>query len=212
MDGIADWTTPIISAGIDEALRRCQSDYLDIVHLHSCPLDTLKNSDLLVALQNEVQRGRVRVAAYSGEGDALMYAVNAGVFGGIMCSVNIADQRSMDTVLPTAKVRGLGVIAKRPLANIAWRFNERPVGEYAETYWTRLQAMKLDASPLSWQEMAIRFSSMSHGVSSCIVGTSNLKHLQQNIEMASRGALEARMFKRIRNAFIARDRQWTGEV
>ncbi len=33
--GHADWSAGIIEAGIDEALRRMRTDYIDIVHLHS---------------------------------------------------------------------------------------------------------------------------------------------------------------------------------
>ncbi|HMP89718.1 MAG TPA: aldo/keto reductase [Kiritimatiellia bacterium] len=212
VNGIPDWTPAVISAGITNALKLLKTDYLDIVHLHSCPLDVLKNSDLVNELQNEVTKGRIRVAAYSGENDALTYAVHSGAFGGLQCSVNIADQRSTDTILPAAGRAGMGIIAKRPLANMAWRFKDRPTGEYAETYWTRLQEMKLDPTPFSWTEMALRFAMAIPDVHSCIVGTSNLEHLLKNIEIANRGKLPERMFHHIRKAFVAHDRGWMGEV
>jgi len=212
IDGFSDWSPPIITAGISEALQRCRTDYIDIVHLHSCPIETLRNSDILHALQKEVEQGRVRVAAYSGENEALMYAASSGVFGSIQCSVNIADQRSIDTILPMTVSRGMGVIAKRPVANIAWRFRERPVGEYAEVYWTRIEAMRLDPTPLSWMEMALRFTVSVPGVHSCIIGTGKLDHLKHNVELAANGKLPKAMYQRIRNAFMSKDRQWTGEV
>jgi len=212
IDGIADWTPPIIHAGITEALNLCRTDYLDIVHLHSCPLETLKDTELLHALQKEVSDGRVRIAAYSGENEALLYAANSGVFGSIQCSVNIADQRCIDTVLPMSIKKGLGVIAKRPVANMAWRFKQKPVGEYAEVYWDRLTAMNLDPTPFTWHELALRFTISVPGVHSCIVGTGKLDHLIQNAEVAGRGKLPARDFNRVRSAFMSHDRQWTGQV
>jgi len=212
IDGFADWTAPVIHAGVCAALQRCQTDYLDIVHLHSCPLETLRNTDILSALQQEVIDGRVRVAAYSGENEALLYAANSGVFGSIQCSVNFADQRCIDTVLPMAIRKGLGSIAKRPVANMAWRFKQRPTGEYAEVYWERLSTMNLDPTPYDWHELALRFTLSAPGVHSCIVGTGNLNHLIQNIELAGKGKLPNRDYDRVRHAFITHDRQWTGQV
>ena len=107
VEGVADWSPEIIPAGITQALRRLRTDYLDIVHLHSCPTSTLKNSDLLQALAREVSSGRVRVAAYSGENDDLAYAIRTGVFGSVQCSVNLFDQRSIRQHLPDAAAAGL---------------------------------------------------------------------------------------------------------
>lgn len=212
IDGYVDWTPAIIHAGVTAALQRCRTDYLDIVHLHSCPLETLMNSDVLAALQQEVEQGRVRVAAYSGENEALLYAARSGVFGSLQFSVNIADQRCIDTIIPVVEQRGLGAIAKRPVANMAWKHKQRPTGEYGEVYWERLSAMQLDPTPFSWHEMALRFVLTVPGVHSCIVGTGQLEHLKQNVEVASRGALPERHYNRIRGEFMMHDRQWIGQV
>jgi aryl-alcohol dehydrogenase-like predicted oxidoreductase len=36
-------------------------------------------------------------------------------------SVNICDQANIDSVLPAAQRHNVGVLAKRPIANAAWR-------------------------------------------------------------------------------------------
>ncbi|HRC54963.1 MAG TPA: aldo/keto reductase, partial [Kofleriaceae bacterium] len=83
MAGIPDWTGPCIEAGVDAALRRLRTDWLDIVHLHSCGLDVLQRGDVVAALGRAVEAGKVRVAAYSGEGEALRWAVTSGAFGAV---------------------------------------------------------------------------------------------------------------------------------
>jgi len=212
IEGFQDWTAPIIHAGISASLEKLKTDYLDIVHFHSCPLDVLKNSDLLHALENEVKEGRVRVAAYSGENEALQYAIHSGVFKSIQCSLNIADQRSIDAALPPATELKLGVIAKRPVANIAWRFQQRPAGNYAEVYWERLQEMAIKPGTLEWLELALRFTLTIPGVHSCIIGTGKLDHLKRNIELAARGKLPDEQYREIRQAFLSHDRNWVGQV
>jgi len=212
VDGLTDWTPEIIPAGISQALQRLQTDYIDIVHLHSCPASTLRNSDLLDALTREVASGRVRVAAYSGENDDLAFAINSGVFGSVQLSVNLFDQRSISFLLPDAVSRGLGVIAKRPLGNVAWRYAERPVGEYAETYWVRMKEMMLDPGVLDWTECALRFALSVPGVHSCIIGSAKIDHVKKNVMIAERGSLHADEYQRIRACFDRCGTHWMGQV
>lgn len=210
--GHADWTGSSLTAGIDAALSRLRTDRLDIFHLHSCPLGTLEHGEVIQALEQAVGAGKVRVAAYSGDDVPLAWAVRSGRFGSIETSVNLCDQRVIDADLPLAIERGLGVIAKRPLANAPWRFAERPVGDYAEVYWERLRAMDLDPAGLLWDELALRFAAFQPGVSSCIVGTASLDHLHRNATQLARGPLPEATTRAIRDAFTRHDQDWRGQV
>jgi aryl-alcohol dehydrogenase-like predicted oxidoreductase len=210
--GVTDWTAECITQGIQQALERLQTDYIDIFHLHSCPLETLENSDVIPALEQALKLGSIRVAAYSGENEALAWAATSGKFGSFETSVNICDQRVLETVIPNAAKAGLGVIAKRPIANAPWRYATRPVGDYCETYWERLQTMKLEPEGLSWDEFALRFSAFAPGVSSAIVGTSNLENLARNVEIVGKGALNPEAVARVHAAFKTHDQNWIGQV
>jgi len=212
IDGIPDWSPEIISAGIAEALRLCRTDRIDIVHLHSCPVETLQYEDMLNALVNEKEKGTVRYIAYSGENEPLDYAVGLNVFDSIQCSVNIADQQSVQRVFPKTIEKGMGVIAKRPVANMAWRFSERPAGEYAEVYWDRLQQMNLNTAGMDWMELALRFTISVPGVHSCIVGTGNTEHLKRNAKLAEKGELPDEIYQANRNRFLEVGSGWQGEV
>lgn len=210
--GQADWTGPAVTLGIERALGTLQTDYLDIVHLHSCDLDVLERGDVIAALEAARDAGKIRVAAYSGENEELAWAIRSGRFGSLQTSINICDQRDIDTQLPLAQERGMGVIAKRPVANAPWRYAERPVGNYAEEYWLRLQAMGLQPGPFEWQELALRFTAFAPGVHTCIVGTANIEHLRRNIELVGRGPLPAEVVAHIRGAFQRNDDNWVGQV
>lgn len=210
--GFADWTPEIIPAGVTEALRRLRTDYLDIVHLHSCPRETLQRGGVIEALNEEVRRGRVRVAAYSGDNEALRWAAERGGFGSLQCSVNVVDPWALRHVVPGAAARGQGVIAKRPLANAPWRFAQRPVGDYAEVYWDRWQRLGVDPGGLAWNEVAVRFAAHAPGVSSCIVGTRSIDHLERNVALARRGPLPDPVQAALREAHEAVGRDWPGEV
>lgn len=211
--GFTDWTYDCVQAGIDEALRLLRTDYIDIVHLHTCGLRILQEGGPLRALEEAVQKGKVRVPAYSGENEALEWAVDSGRVGSVQHSVSISDQRVIDRVLPRSKTKGLGVIAKRPVANAPWRFADVPRGDYAEEYWWRWKTMDLDPRGLDWQELAIRFSAFTDGVHSCIVGTRNIEHVLQNISYVEKGPLPGDQYNEIHTAFYQKDPGWwVGEV
>jgi len=213
VEGAADWSSEAVARGIDEALGRMRTDVIDVFHLHSCDRATLERGEVVRALDDARNAGKIRILAYSGENDALDFAVDCGAFGAVQCSVNVADQRSLDGPLARAAARGLGVIGKRPIANAAWRFAERPVGDYAEVYWERLRAMEI-APPAGtpWPEMALRFSAFAPGVSSVIVGTRDVHHVRSNAALVDRGALPAELVASIRRAFREHDRDWVGQV
>lgn len=208
IEGFQDWTYDIIIAGIDEALRMLKTEYIDIVHLHSCSLDILKRGEVIEALQRTIEKGKVRVAAYTGENEELKFAVDSISFGSIMTSVSICDQVDIDGSIKTAREKGMGVIAKRPLANAPWRFSERPYGNYAENYWLRWKEMNLPEQE-DWLDTFIRFSVFTEGVDSAIVGTTNPDHLKQCISSIEKNSLPEDLCKLIRNSF---NLDWRGEI
>ena len=164
---------------MEAALQRMRTDRIDIMHLHSCPREVLERGEVIEALEGAVKAGKVRCAAYSGENEALAWATMSGRFGSFQTSVNICDQRSVRDILPAALARrpGLGIIAKRPMANGFWRFPTRPAGDYSETYWRRAQAMGLSTAPggLAWDEFAVRYAAYAPGVSTIIAGTGSME-------------------------------------
>jgi aryl-alcohol dehydrogenase-like predicted oxidoreductase len=209
IEGIGDWTYESIIAGVEEALIKLRTDYIDILHLHSCPLQVLQQQDVIYALEKVRSEGKIIAAAYSGENDALAYAVSTGRFQSIMTSVNITDQHSIETVLPESMKHDLGVIAKRPLANAFWRFTSQPFGDYSEQYWLRWKQMELDFN-IAPDELFLRFAAYTPGVHSCITGTTDTEHLKRNIDIIEKGSLPEDVYNSLRDAFKEHDNNWTG--
>jgi aryl-alcohol dehydrogenase-like predicted oxidoreductase len=208
--GIADWTGPCITTGIEQALKLLRTDYLDIAHFHSCPRQVLEQTDVIDALEAAKRAGKVRAMAYSGENDDLAWAVACGRFDGFMASLNVCDQRILTQALPT--MAGKGFIAKRAVANHPWRFEQRPVGDYSEEYWARWQAMGLDNRGMEWGEISLRFALSFPGVSAAIVGTAKAAHLTHSIQWADKEALPADWATELRAAFLHHDKGWTGQI
>lgn len=209
LDGIdaPAWTPSLITQTVDRSLRRLRTSRLDLMLLHSCSLDVLKQGDVLTALVAARDAGKVRFVGYSGDNDEAAYAATLDDVAVIQTSINLADQRNIDAVLPAARQHNVGVMAKRPIANAAWKDISQQPGmyqEYARDYTVRLAAMKLDPAQLgvaSWSELALRFTLSQPGVTTAIVGTTNPANARANAEAAGKGPLPADMVAKIRQAF-----------
>jgi aryl-alcohol dehydrogenase-like predicted oxidoreductase len=68
--------------------------------------------------------------------------------------------------------------------------------------------MDVDPHGHDWQEIALRFAAFTPGVHSCIVGTTNLEHLIQNVKTIGKGPLPPDLYDEIRAAFKANDPGW----
>ena len=210
--GLPDWTAPCVSAGVEAALSRLRTDRLDVVHLHSCGLDLLRRGEVVEALLRAVEAGKVRAAAYSGEGEALAWAVRCGAFGSIQCSLSALDQVNAAGAVGEARARGLGVLVKRPLGDAPWRFAERPAAPDVALYWDRFQALRLEPGHRPWAELLARFAAFAPGVSAILLGTADPAHLGAVVEAVGRGPLPPEVEQGLRAAFAREGASWAGVV
>jgi len=209
----AAWSADAVAQAVDQALVRLRTDHLDVMLLHSCGLDTLEQGDALGALVRARQAGKIRFAGYSGDNETLAYAAALPDVAVIETSLNICDQANLASGLPKAKERELGVIAKRPLANAAWKDLSEQQGmytDYAKPYTDRFAAMGLTTADLGfegapreiWPEIALRYTLSLPGVHTAIIGTTNAAHAKANLQAAAKGPLPQAALDKIRAAFL----------
>ncbi|GAB1349379.1 hypothetical protein MASR1M107_15930 [Ignavibacteriales bacterium] len=207
VEGTQDWTYDCIIKGVEKALRVLQTDYIDIVHLHSCNKDILEKGEVTEALTRIVQEGKVRVPAYSGDNDALEFAVYSDSFAALQSSINVCDQKTKNHFLHAAKQKYMGVIAKRPLANFAWKENADLSDPSVAEYKRRIYEMNIEyGMPL--EEVMIRFSAFTYGVDSILIGTNDLSHLKANVKLAQKGKLPEDLITKISSRFDEVGKNW----
>jgi aryl-alcohol dehydrogenase-like predicted oxidoreductase len=211
--GIADWTFECVVAGVDAARERLRTDVIDVVHLHSCGLDRLEEGEVARALEHCAAAGKLRVAAYSGDGVALRYAIMSGQFGAVQASLNLCDQQAW-RVLGEAHACGLGTLAKRPLGGQPWRATVPPEDEVHADYWHRYAALRpgLGFDTDDWEALALRFAAWAPGVDCVIVGGTDSGHLERNAAAVAAGPLPPARVESIRAAFKKVGAQWQGRV
>jgi len=213
--GRADWRRAPLLASIERSLRRLSTDYVDLIQLHSCSLDHLRKGEAIEALERARERGWARYIGYSGDGAAARYAVECGRFDTLQTSISVADQEAVELTLPLAVARQMGVIAKRPIANVAWRYERKPAESYYQTYWSRLRTLdyrflkSLDSAVAT----ALRFTLSAPGVHTAIVGTTKPERWPENAALLRAGTLTPAEFERIRARWReVADASWDGQT
>src|SRR5215210_725356 len=111
-----DWSEAGVLGTIERSLRRLATDYLDLVQLHSPPEWVLDDGGALSGLQRARAAGMVRHIGVSADGEVAQRALELGVFETLQISYSILQQEPGDHLIPQAVARGVGVIAKQPIA------------------------------------------------------------------------------------------------
>lgn len=212
----ANWTRASLLESIERSLRRLQTDRVDLVHLHSCPEAVLRKGEAIEALQTAREKGYARYIGYSGDGQAARYAAECGAFDSLQISINLADQEALDLVLPLAREKQMGIIAKRPIANAAWKNTHKPANSYHQTYWERLGKLGypfLEGSMTRAVAMALRFTLTTPGVATAIVGTTKPERWEENARLLEAGPLSESEYRQIREQWEdVAPKTWVGQT
>jgi aryl-alcohol dehydrogenase-like predicted oxidoreductase len=217
-----DWTKQGILSSLERSLKRLKTDAVDLFQLHSCAQAELEKGECIEALEEAKKAGKTRYIGYSGDSKTALFAVESGRFDALQTSINVCDQECIELVLPKAVERGMGVIAKRPIANAVWRHDKLPDNGYHQEYWRRFDALKYEfaaGDARARQDadgpagVAMRFTAMQPGVHVLIVGTTKPERWQQNAELLRAGPLPKELEAKIRARWreVAKP-EWTGQT
>lgn len=212
-----DWRPESLLRCIQRSLKRLKTDHLDLIQLHSCSEVELRKGAVIDTLKRARERGYTRHIGYSGDNQAALYAIECGEFDTLQTSISVADQEALDLFLPLAEKHNIGVIAKRPLANVAWQNGDRPPTDtYGRPYWERLQKLKYELLRGGLKRTAagaLRFTLSVPGVHTAIVGTSKPGRFMENTAAVAAGPLPKETFDGIRARWreIAQP-SWAGQT
>ena len=212
----SDWSAAGIRAQVEQSLTALKTDHLDLLQLHSCATSVLHKGEAIEAIETLKREGKTRFIGYSGDADKASVAVKLGRFDTLQTSINVADQRVLEEILPAAAAAGMGVIAKRPVANVAWKHgDDGPENDYHSSYWERLRKLDFEFALLPLAEaveIALRFTVFQPGVSTAIVGTSSPGRWAQNAASVAKGPLPAEQIAQLRKRWHEREEPgWFGQ-
>jgi hypothetical protein len=210
------WTAKTVRDSIERSLRRMRTDYLDVVHLHSCSVEILERGEVIQTLQDAKQAGKTRHIGYSGDNEAAAWAVDSGLFDTLETSFNLVDQRARTRLFGSAEEQGMGIIAKRPIANAAWGAESSPSG-YAAEYHRRAQLMiaegPIPGAPDDPILLALGFVLAHEAVDTAIAGTRNPEHMRANVRLVEQELpIAETAVEEIRRRFKELGTSWSQET
>ncbi|HEX2154054.1 MAG TPA: aldo/keto reductase [Acidimicrobiia bacterium] len=203
--GPHDFSPDNIRKGVEQSLVRLRTDHLDLVQLHGSPdRRTLEEDDVIEVLHELQGEGKTRFIGMSGVLPSLADHIRMDVFDVFQVPYS-ALQREHEQAISDAAAAGAGVLVRGGVARGAPSGDQRAVKRspgLAETWDQARMAEVLDG--MSPMEFTLRFTMSHPGVSSVLVGTANLDHLEANIGAASRGVLPADLYDEAKQRFALR--------
>jgi aryl-alcohol dehydrogenase-like predicted oxidoreductase len=193
-----DYTAANVRAGVEQSLRRLQTDHLDLVQVHMSPSrEQLERDGTVEEMVNLRDEGKVRFLGISGIRPHLADHIAMGIFDVFQIPYS-ALQRGHQALISEAAQGGAGVLIRGGVArgtaseDKAWSVRPLSGGDVpAESTWQGAGLDELLEDGMNRHEFILRFTLSLPGLSSTIVGTGNLDHLRSNVAMASRGPLPA---------------------
>jgi len=102
-----------VMASLETSLRELRRDVLDIVQIHNATAPVLQSGEMIAVLETARQQGKLRFIGASVYGaDNAMAAVRCGSIDILQVALSLLDQRMMSSVLPEAKKKNIGVLAR----------------------------------------------------------------------------------------------------
>ncbi len=216
--GHRPWTAETVTHSIDRSLRRLGTDYVDLLQVHAYDTPWPLDDAVLRAFQDAKQAGKARFLGFSQEGAPAEQAVMSGVFDTLQVSFSLIDQRPRYSLLGLARDRGVGIIAKRPIANAVW--GGSPASGASESQRNRAQHSvaqlmakdgPIPGAPDDPIAMALGFVLAQPEVDTAIVGTGNPDHMRHNIAaVENQLPLPAEVVEELQRRYDALDWKWEG--
>lgn len=172
-DGQAVWTAEGIVQSIDTSLQRLRTDRLDLLLLHTCTIHELTREEILGALWQAREAGKVRFVGFSGDNHAAQWCVDHGGFDVLETSLSVVDQNGRTSgLIRTAHERGMGLIAKRPLGNGVWGVvrHEQRAAKAAARGMAEAEGARSEPRGF-WQRLLRRFAATPEVVSADVPDT-----------------------------------------
>jgi aryl-alcohol dehydrogenase-like predicted oxidoreductase len=197
-------------ASLEASLRKLDTDYVDIFHLHGLSPRAYDRAmdEVVPALLREKEKGKLRHLAVSETGPRdpehkmLERAVEEPLFEVVMLAFHMMNQNARTPVLERARANGVGTLCMFAVRNIFSRpglLETTIAGLAAEGKLPRALAETKDplgflvheGGAKSIVDAAYRFARHEPGIDVVLFGTSSLDHLRSNIASILRPPLPA---------------------
>jgi len=205
-----------VAFALERSLRRLRTEYVDLYQLHNPPIDVMGDPATYEVLENLRAEGKVLHYGVSiHQPVEAQIVAETGKAASIQLPFSIFRQEWIDDVFPEAASRGLGVVAREPLANgflaaTMTANREFPRGDIRHHWPRSMVAAKVDAvrrigslvirDGQTLPQVALRFVLAFPEVSVVIPGAKTVAQVEENVGSAE-GRLTAEEIQHLRDLY-----------
>ena len=185
------FTRENIVAGVEQSLRRMNTDHLDLVQFHSSPSQTVLEQHGAVETLLDLQReGKIRFLGMSGTLPNLPDHVAMGVFDAFQIPYS-AVEREHEEAMAQAVEAGSGVVIRGGVAK-----GDPEGGGHGGNSWALWDKANLNEllEGMTRTQFMLRYTISNPSMHTTIVGTANAEHLADNLRTAELGPLPADVY------------------
>lgn len=202
-----DYSPAHLRKALEESLKRLGTDYIDLYQLYNPLPPDLEAGEFIETLEAFKQEGKIRfygIACRDAE-DALLCLKYPGI-SAIQIVVSLADQDALGGIIDQISAKGVGVIAREPLAQgFLTADTGRTLAEQSarrrrdiRSRQQRSEQFKFLVRPdRSLAQAAMQFALQVPGVSTVIPGMVTLEQLHEDIAALSAAPLDADELRQI---------------
>jgi len=180
-NSVYDYSANATEKFIENSLKQLQTDYVDLLQIHSGNVDVVRRGETLEAMKKSQKEGKARFIGISLDSeDAAHAALDDGGYDCIQVSYNLLRREMEKTVFPKAVECRVGVIIKDGLGagRLSSKHEQLPENQLKESI---RKANRLASEVgLTLTEFCLRFVLGNQSTSTVIVGTKNIEHLRAN--------------------------------
>ena len=185
--------TTTMLGSIETSLKALRRDVLDIVQIHNATQDVLERGEVLDVLERARETGKLKFigASVYGESSALA-AIRSGRVDVLQVAVNLLDQRMLTTVLPAARKKNVGIVARSVLLKGVLTERARLLPDGLRDLSEAADQMR-HALGETWNSLpgtALRFCFSVPGVHSVLIGLRTLPELVFALAAQEAGPLD----------------------
>jgi len=190
-----------VKESIVTSLRALQIEVIDLLQIHSAPVEVILRGEVIEAIQDAQRAGRVRFTGASVYSEAAaLAALEDGRYDCLQIAYNLLDRQPEDKVLPLAQQKDVGIIVRSVLLRgvLTHRYTLIPqsLGELRSAV-EQLNGL-VGSEVASLPELAYRFVLAHPAVTTALIGTSRIDELEAGLAYADRGPLSPALLARIR--------------
>jgi aryl-alcohol dehydrogenase-like predicted oxidoreductase len=192
-----------ITSSVHQSLSILQTDVIDVMMIHSAPIEVIERGEALSVLQDLKRQGHIRAVGASVYGEeAALAAIADGGYDCLQIAYNILDRRPESRIFEAAHRSAVGLVARSVLLKGALSERSRLLPDALSNLKKAVDRMRALASheKIGLPELAYRYVLSQPLPQTALVGASNSEELRQAVGFAGRGPLPAGLIDEIRTA------------